>query len=60
MDPACGTGGFFIAVLDYMSNYYNLDKDEKDHLKYDAFTGWEIVQDTRARGDVCSLNILNS
>jgi type I restriction enzyme M protein len=54
MDPACGTGGFFIAAHDYISNNYSLDKEEKEFLKYDTFTGWEIVQDT-AR--LCLMNM---
>ncbi|MCK4581958.1 SAM-dependent DNA methyltransferase [Candidatus Bathyarchaeota archaeon] len=52
-DPACGTGGFFIAAHRYLSQQ-NLDRDQKDTLKYDTFHGWEIVQDT-AR--LCLMNL---
>lgn len=52
-DPACGTGGFFIASHRYLSQQ-NLDRDQKDALRYDAFHGWEIVQDT-AR--LCLMNL---
>lgn len=54
MDPACGTGGFFIAAHDYLSENYSMDREEKEFLKYDTFTGWEIVQDT-AR--LCLMNM---
>jgi type I restriction enzyme M protein len=54
MDPACGTGGFFIAAHDYLSENYNMDREEKEYLKYDTFRGWEIVQDT-AR--LCLMNM---
>jgi len=52
-DPACGTGGFFIASHRHLS-LQNLDRDQKDNLKYDTFHGWEIVQDT-AR--LCLMNL---
>jgi type I restriction enzyme M protein len=52
-DPACGTGGFFIAAHRYISEQ-NLNRDQKDALKYDTFSGWEIVQDT-AR--LCLMNL---
>jgi type I restriction enzyme M protein len=28
-DPACGTGGFLLAVHDFIRNNYALDKDQK-------------------------------
>jgi type I restriction enzyme M protein len=31
-DPACGTGGFFLAAHDYISHNYQLDKEEKTLL----------------------------
>jgi type I restriction enzyme M protein len=52
-DPACGTGGFFIAAHRHLSKK-NLDRDQKDALKYDTFHGWEIVQDA-AR--LCLMNL---
>ena len=46
-DPACGTGGFFLAAYDYIVSYNpNLDRDQKQHLRSGAFTGWEIVDNT--------------
>lgn len=53
-DPACGTGGFFLASHDYISKHYSLDKDEKQFLKYQTFKGWEIV-DATAR--LCVMNL---
>lgn len=28
-DPACGTGGFFLAAYDYISSHYKLDREQK-------------------------------
>jgi type I restriction enzyme M protein len=53
-DPACGTGGFFLASHDYISNNYSLDTKEKEFLKLETFKGWEIVPDT-AR--LCVMNL---
>ncbi len=44
-DPACGTGGFFLAAHDYLSKQA-LDKDQKLALKTKTFTGYEIVDNT--------------
>jgi type I restriction enzyme M protein len=48
-DPACGTGGFFLAAYDFLtdSENYTLDKDQKKFLKFDTFFGNEIVAGTR-------------
>ncbi len=46
-DPACGTGGFFLAAYDYIADNYNLDKEQKKFLKYHTFFGNEIVAGTR-------------
>lgn len=48
-DPACGTGGFFLAAYDFLTDEKNftLDKDQKKFLKYDTFFGNEIVAGTR-------------
>lgn len=48
-DPACGTGGFFLAAYDYLSDpkNYNLDKSQKLFLKHKTFHGNEIVASTR-------------
>ena len=45
-DPACGTGGFFLAAYDYIAKQ-NLDKEQKQFLKYKTFFGNEIVASTR-------------
>ena len=45
-DPACGTGGFFLAAYDYLSAQ-KLDRDERDFLKHQTFSGNEIVANTR-------------
>ncbi len=52
-DPACGTGGFFIAAHQHLSRQ-QLDRDQKDFLKLHTFRGWEIVQET-AR--LCLMNL---
>jgi len=48
-DPACGTGGFFLAAYDYIANpnNYQLDKTQKEFLKHQTFYGNEIVASTR-------------
>jgi len=42
-DPACGTGGFLLASHDYISNHYQLDIEQKKFLKFNTFTGKDIV-----------------
>ena len=53
-DPACGTGGFFLAAYDYLTKEHKLNKDQLKHLKYETFHGWEIVTST-AR--LCLMNL---
>jgi len=53
-DPACGTGGFFLAAHEYISHEYPIDRDQKRSLKFDTFKGWEIV-DSTAR--LCVMNL---
>jgi type I restriction enzyme M protein len=53
-DPACGTGGFILASHDHISKNYKLDKDQKKHLRYNAFKGIDIV-DSVAR--LCTMNL---
>lgn len=46
-DPACGTGGFFLAAYQHILNHHpHLDPDQRCHLRSGAFTGWEIVDNT--------------
>ena len=53
-DPACGTGGFLLAVHDTIAAHNRLDRDQWQHLNHDALHGWEIVDNT-AR--LCVMNL---
>jgi type I restriction enzyme M protein len=53
-DPACGTGGFFLAAYDFITNNHQLDKAQKAFLKHDTFHGNEIVANTRR---LCLMNM---
>jgi type I restriction enzyme M protein len=55
-DPACGTGGFFLAAHDFLTapENYALDKDQKAFLKHSTFFGNEIVAGTRR---LCLMNM---
>src|SRR3972149_6174257 len=53
-DPACGTGGFIIAAHDYISNSYQLDVEQKRFLRFNTFSGKDIV-DSVAR--LCVMNL---
>ena len=55
-DPACGTGGFFLAAYDFITNPENfrLDKQQKAFLKHETFHGNEIVANTRR---LCLMNM---
>jgi type I restriction enzyme M protein len=48
-DPACGTGGFFLAAYDFIANpkNYSLNREQKEFLKHQTFFGNEIVAGTR-------------
>jgi type I restriction enzyme M protein len=46
-DPACGTGGFFLAAYDFITTNNKLDKEQNKFLKFDTFRGNEIVAGTR-------------
>ncbi|MDY0091768.1 MAG: class I SAM-dependent DNA methyltransferase [Candidatus Vecturithrix sp.] len=52
-DPACGTGGFFIAAHDELITQ-RLDRAQADFLRFQTFKGWEIV-DSAAR--LCAMNL---
>jgi len=55
-DPACGTGGFFLAAHDYIvCQNKNMTKADKKNLKEKTFKGWELVQNT-AR--LCAMNLM--
>lgn len=53
-DPACGTGGFFLAAYDHIVDNNRLDKEEKSFLKNKTFYGNEIVASTRR---MCLMNM---
>lgn len=55
-DPACGTGGFFLASYDFLTDpeNYELDKAQKAFLKHKTFNGNEIVAGTRR---LCLMNM---
>ncbi|WP_409228979.1 class I SAM-dependent DNA methyltransferase [Gudongella sp. SC589] len=53
-DPACGTGGFFLAAYDHITANHNLDRDQKEFLKNKTFYGNEIVANTRR---MCLMNM---
>ena len=54
-DPACGTGGFFLAAYDYLSKKSDqLDRAQKRFLRYDTFHGTDIV-DSVVR--LCVMNL---
>jgi type I restriction enzyme M protein len=53
-DPACGTGGFFLAAYDWITSNHQLDRDEKEFLKSNTFYGNEIVANTRR---LCLMNM---
>ncbi|NMG46025.1 N-6 DNA methylase [Aromatoleum toluvorans] len=46
-DPACGTGGFFLAAYDFLVAAHAMDKAQKAFLKHETFFGNEIVAGTR-------------
>lgn len=52
-DPACGTGGFFLASYDFLVSK-GLDKEQKQFLKNKTFYGNEIVANTRR---LCLMNM---
>ena len=54
-DPACGTGGFFLAAYDFLVANPALDKEQKSFLKNSTFHGNEIVASTRR---LCLMNML--
>src|SRR5436190_20149662 len=69
-DPACGTSGFFLAAYDWITENHDLDKSQKQFLKYKTFNGNEIVAGTRRLalmnlflhniGDIDSENVMIS
>ena len=61
-DPACGTGGFFLAVYDWFTMHREaiggskpLTKKQRAFLHSKTFHGWEIVPGTRR---LCLMNLV--
>ena len=54
LDPAAGTGGFFLAAYDWIVENNKLDRQEKEFLKSSTFYGNEIVANTRR---MCLMNM---
>jgi type I restriction enzyme M protein len=54
-DPVCGTGGFLLAVHDYLAKHHALDREQKKRLKSGTLFGIELV-DGVAR--LCCMNLL--
>jgi type I restriction enzyme M protein len=53
-DPACGTGGFLLAAHNNIAGHYDLDRDQKKHLRYDAIRGVELVDGVSR---LCAMNL---
>lgn len=45
-DPCCGSGGFFLAAQEFITQNFSLDREEKEFLKNETFFGNELVQTT--------------
>lgn len=56
VDPCCGSGGFLLSSKAYIENpdNYQLDRDQKQFLRYKTFSGWEIVPSTYK---LCLMNL---
>uniref|UniRef100_UPI003FA3990B class I SAM-dependent DNA methyltransferase n=1 Tax=Methylocaldum sp. GT1BB TaxID=3438963 RepID=UPI003FA3990B len=56
-DPACGTGGFFLAAYDWLTKFRGepLNNREQKFLRFNTFHGWEIVPNTRR---LCLMNLV--
>lgn len=45
-DPCCGSGGFFLAAQEFITQNYTLDREDKEFLKNKTFFGNELVAAT--------------
>ncbi|GGE40357.1 type I restriction enzyme M protein [Pedobacter psychrotolerans] len=52
-DPSCGTGGFFLGVLNHLRKT-KLTKPQQEFLKFQTFKGWEIE---KATARLCLMNL---
>jgi type I restriction enzyme M protein len=49
-DPACGTGGFLLIAYEWITrNFQFLDPEQREHLRFHALRGWEIVDNIAQR-----------
>jgi type I restriction enzyme M protein len=53
-DPACGTGGFLLSAHSYLAANFKLDKSQKQHLRYKALRGTELVDGVSR---LCAMNL---
>jgi type I restriction enzyme M protein len=56
-DPCCGSGGFFLATQEYLTdpaNYPSLDREQQQFIKNDTFYGTELV---RVPYKLCLMNL---
>jgi len=55
-DPCCGSGGFLLAVKSYIEQEFGkqLDRNQKEFLKFHTFSGWEIDQKVQRQ---CLMNL---
>jgi type I restriction enzyme M protein len=54
VDPACGTGGFLLVAHNYLTKHYELDREQKRYLRFDALRGIELVD---AVSRLCAMNL---
>jgi len=54
VDPCCGSGGFLLSSKEFIETNYQLDTNQKKFLKFKAFHGWEVVQNTYR---LCLMNL---
>ena len=53
-----GTGGFLLEAIDFVIDNYDMDKDQKKHLKFGFVRGWELVPNTaRKKGTLICTNL---
>ncbi|NDG75836.1 MAG: SAM-dependent DNA methyltransferase, partial [Synechococcaceae bacterium WB8_1B_136] len=56
IDPACGTGGFLIAMyLHIVNTFTEMTREQRDHLRHEALHGVDIVQSVIR---LCAMNLL--
>lgn len=53
-DPCCGSGGFFLAAQDFITETYQLEREQKAFLKNETFYGNELVA---ATFKLCLMNL---